>query len=158
MTIDGKILDINQATLDLFGYRREEMLKVGLSDIGIQVDQFAAFQRIIYEHESVRDYEVNLVRKDGSLMECLLTATLRRGEDGKPIAFQGILRNITERKRAERLLEEYSRDLEKKVEERTVELERARQESEAANAAKSIFLASMSHEIRTPMNGIIGMT
>ncbi len=158
MTIDGKILDINQATLELFGYRREEMLKVGLSDIGIQVDQFAAFQRIIYEHESVRDYEVNLVRKDGSLMECLLTATLRRGEDGQPIAFQGILRDITERKRAERLLEEYSRDLEKKVEERTVELERARQESEAANAAKSIFLASMSHEIRTPMNGIIGMT
>ncbi len=158
MTIDGKILDINQATLDLFGYRREEMLKVGLSDIGIQVDQFAAFQRIIYEHESVRDYEVNLVRKDGSIMECLLTATLRRGDDGKPIAYQGILRDITERKRAERLLEEYSRDLEKKVEERTVELERARQESEAANAAKSIFLASMSHEIRTPMNGIIGMT
>ncbi len=91
-------------------------------------------------------------------MECLLTATLRRGDDGKPIAYQGILRDITERKRADRLLEEYSRDLEKKVEERTVELERARQESEAANAAKSIFLASMSHEIRTPMNGIIGMT
>jgi PAS domain S-box-containing protein len=158
MTIDAKILDINQATLDLFGYTREEMLAAGLSDIGIQFDQFAAFQKIIYEHESVRDYEVNLTRKDGSIMECLLTATLRRGDDGKPIAFQGILRDITERKRAERLLEEYSRDLEKKVEERTVELERARQESEAANAAKSIFLASMSHEIRTPMNGIIGMT
>jgi PAS domain S-box-containing protein len=158
MTIDAKILDINQATLDLFGYTREEMLKVGLSEIGIQFDQFAAFQKIIYEHESVRDYEVNLARKDGSIMECLLTATLRRGDDGKPIAFQGILRDITERKRADRLLEEYSRDLENKVEERTVELERARQESEAANAAKSIFLASMSHEIRTPMNGIIGMT
>jgi PAS domain S-box-containing protein len=158
MTTEAKILDINQATLDLFGYTREEMLAVGLSDIGIPFEQFAAFKKIIYEHESVRDYEVNLTRKDGSIMECLLTATLRRGDDGKPIAFQGILRDITERNRAERLLEEYSRDLEKKVEERTVELERARQESEAANAAKSIFLASMSHEIRTPMNGIIGMT
>src|SRR5215212_401714 len=158
MTTDGRILDINQATLDLFGYRRDEMLMVELSDIGIQSDQFAAFQEIIYESGSVRDYEVSLVRKDGTMMECLLTATLRRGDDGKPIAYQGILRDITERKQAERLLEEYSHGLEKKVDERTVELERARQESEAANAAKSIFLASMSHEIRTPMNGIIGMT
>lgn len=158
MTTDGRILDINQATLDLFGYRHEEMLTVGLADIGVQSDQFAAFQKVIDAYGSVRDYEVNLIRKDGTIMECLLTATLRRGDDGKPVAYQGILRDITERKRAERLLEEYSRDLEKKVEERTVELERARQESEAANAAKSIFLASMSHEIRTPMNGIIGMT
>ncbi|MGZ9222787.1 MAG: response regulator, partial [Anaerolineales bacterium] len=117
-----------------------------------------AFKRTIGKKDSVRDFEVNLRRKDGTIMEGLLTATLRRGDDGKPVAYQGILRDITERKRAERLLEEYNRNLEKKVEERTVELERARQEAETANAAKSIFLASMSHEIRTPMNGIIGMT
>ena len=158
MTTDAVIVDINQATLDLFGYTRPEMLKLTLKDIGVGPEQFEAFQRIIGKQDSVRDYEVNLRRKNGTIMECLLTATLRRGEDGVPIAYQGILRDITDRKRSERLLEEYSRDLELKVDERTTELERARQEAEAANAAKSIFLASMSHEIRTPMNGIIGMT
>ena len=158
MTTDAAIVDINQATLDLFGYTREEMLKLGLADIGVNQEQFVGFQNLIGGQGSVRDFEVNLTRKDGTVMECLLTATLRRDDEGNPVAYQGILRDITERKRAERLLEEYSHNLEKMVEERTTEAQRARDDAEAANAAKSIFLASMSHEIRTPMNGIIGMT
>jgi signal transduction histidine kinase/ligand-binding sensor domain-containing protein/DNA-binding response OmpR family regulator len=50
------------------------------------------------------------------------------------------------------------RELEHIVEERTIDLRKAQEKAEAANQAKSAFLAHMSHEIRTPMNGIIGMT
>ena len=73
--------------------------------------------------------------------------------DGKQVV-QGVVRDITDRKRAEEKLIETNRQLEMAT---TIASEMALQ-AEIANGAKSEFLANMSHEIRTPMNGVIGMT
>ncbi len=64
--------------------------------------------------------------------------------------------DITKRKLAEEKLQTAHRLLEKKVEERTLELKTKTEEAESANRAKSRFLANMSHEFRTPLHQMLG--
>jgi PAS domain S-box-containing protein len=79
------------------------------------------------------------VRKDGSRFFADVAITAMRDEADQLIGFAVITRDITERKRQETALLQ------------------AKKDAEAANMAKSQFLATMSHEIRTPMNGVLGM-
>ena len=102
------------------------------------------------------DFEWEHLRADGEhfIAHVLVTPIRLGGRDLLHVVWS----DVTAQKRAEQQLDEYRRDLERRVEERTAELAKARALAEEAANAKAEFLANMSHEIRTPMNSIIGMT
>jgi len=102
------------------------------------------------------DYRI--IRTDGELRYLHEEARLIFAPDGQIVKRVGTVQDITEQKLREDELQRYRDHLEEEVHRRTQELRLASEASEAANRAKSVFLAKVSHELRTPLNAILGFS
>jgi PAS domain S-box-containing protein len=105
-TRDGAFVDVNQSASELFGYAKEDLLKLNIKELYVNPLDRVNFLREIEEKGDVRDYEVRHRRKDGAVIYCLNTASLRKDKDGNILGYQGIIRDITEQKKAEQALRE----------------------------------------------------
>ena len=96
------------------------------------------------------------VRKDGGRFWANVVLTALYDEEGNHRGFTKITRDVSKRREAEIELRELHNQLEKRVQERTVELGLANRELAEANRTKDDFLATLSHELRTPLTSAFG--
>ena len=152
--VEHRFFDINDAFLTILGYPREAVIGKTADEIGLVVHphQQAEMARRFQAGGHLTDFEVQVRRRDGALLEGLVSGEVIRSQGRQYILT--VMIDITERKRAEVALREMNATLEQQAE---MARELATQ-AQSANAAKSAFLANMSHEIRTPMNAILGFS
>lgn len=155
MRPDSKIIYVNKSACERLGYTREELLNMYVWDWDPLFDQekWIAFFKQFCETREVF-IETYHRTKSGEVFPVEIQAHYYEHE-GVPI-LMAFVKDITERKEKQKQLDEYQKNLELQVKERTVELQEALQKAESAAKVKNNFLSNMSHEIRTPLNGILG--
>jgi len=146
----------------LSGYTAAETMRQTVAEILASSSAAVAFQALGEQLALAKEHgdaatrtwtrELEVARNDGSTLWAEAKVSFVCGEDGEPVGLVGVVRDVTERRRADEELKQYAVTLEA--------ANRAMHESylaaQSATKAKTEFLANMSHEIRTPMTAILG--
>jgi PAS domain S-box-containing protein len=160
MSSDGLIDSWNSAARDMLGHTARQIMNSHFAEAMVTSEHT---ERVTKAIESVAQggqpevFRVQLTARNQKVITALLSLSPIKTMQGKSTGVSAILRDVSEQERAEQHIRQLNANLESVVEQRTEELEHARNIALSASQAKSQFIANVSHEIRTPLNGIIGM-
>jgi diguanylate cyclase (GGDEF)-like protein/PAS domain S-box-containing protein len=98
---DGSFVDMNKSFVNLFGFTRQEVLKLNAKMAYVTPEDQESFKKVIKENGYTKDFELKLKKRDGAIMDCLVTVMAKRNEKEQIIGYQGIIRDITATKQAE---------------------------------------------------------
>lgn len=156
---DGKITDINKASLDITEMTRENLIGTDFFEYFTEPEKAREIYRQVFAEGFVTDFPLTI--RDGKLTDVLFNGSVYKNEVGKVIGVVVVARDLTDHNRIEKELNEAIVIAEMATEIANQEkrkAEKATRTAEDAVKAKQQFLSNMSHEIRTPMTAIIGFT
>jgi PAS domain S-box-containing protein len=129
-TAEGDYIYGNQSMLDLFGYTEDEMKSLKADQLYVNHEDRNKFRQELEKKGYVKDYDVKMRKKNGVEMDCLMTSTIHRDDEGNILRFQTFIFDITERKRVE--------------------------EEKTRTQVMNRFISTITHELRTPLVSIDG--
>jgi PAS domain S-box-containing protein len=156
---EGKITDINNASIDITEVTRENLIGTDFFEYFTEPEKAREIYKHVFAEGFVADFPLTI--RDGKLTDVLFNGSVYKDEHGKVIGVVVVARDITDHNRIEkelkkaRVLAESATEI---AEEAKSKAESATKIAEDAVRSKQQFLSNMSHEIRTPMNAIIGFT
>lgn len=154
VSLDGEFVEVNPALCRMFGYAGDELVGKTVSALTHPDDVERSQQllaRLRDEELDSLDIEKRYLHADGSAIDVLLNVAVMRDQRGGPRYYIVQLRDVTRQRRAEGELRELNASLERRVRERTAELE-------AANRRLEAFAYGVSHDLRAPLRAIDGFT
>jgi PAS domain S-box-containing protein len=161
ISTEGKITDMNEATANIIGMTREELIGSDFFDYFTDQQMAREVYLEVFEKGSVADAPLTLRNINGKLTDVLFNGSVYKDGDGNVLGVVIVARDVTDQKRIAtelieaRIFAELATEI---AEEEKRNAEAATGIAENAVKAKQQFLSNMSHEIRTPMNAIIGFT
>ena len=143
VTISGEIINANSSYLNMLGYTYEEIFELKYTDITPQIwweyeKHIVETQILPFGHSEI--YEKEYIRKDGTVFPVELRTYLLRDKFENPIGMWAIVRDITDRKKAE-----------SEIQQKNLELANL-------NATKDKFFSIIAHDLRGPFSGFLGLT
>lgn len=168
INVQGKIMDMNEATVNIIGMTREELTGSDFFDYFTDQQMARNVYQEVFKKSSVADAPLTLRNINGKLTDVLFNGSVYKDDNGNVLGVVIVARDVTDQKRiATELIEarifaelatEIAEGEKRNAEDATLIAENATLMAENAVKAKQQFLSNMSHEIRTPMNAIIGFT
>jgi len=156
---DGKITDINNASVNITEMTREQLIGSYFFDYFTEQDKAREIYKQVFSEGFVVDFPLTI--SDGKLTDVLFNGSVYKDQNEKILGVVVVARDITDQKRIEKELTEakvFAELATEIAEELKSKAEDATRFAENSVKSKQQFLSNMSHEIRTPMNAIIGFT
>jgi|GEM_PF-2361999 len=144
---EGKITDVNEATIKVTGISRENLIGADFADYFTEPEKARDGYKEVFSKGVVTDYPLTIRGKDGKLMDVLYNASVYKDAEGNILGVFAAARDITERKK----MEDNIKKLNETLRQRVIDLNNANKELET-------FSYSVSHDLRAPLRAIDGFS